>query len=195
DAVGMLWGGHGARTLARRFSAERPRSRPRVAGSRSVRRRPARGLLRFEASLGVEAAGDGGARGARLAALLRRRERSADQLREFAAGALEVLGSRARLVADDDEITVGGDAVTSPLHEPQPHGLGQGALLDAEAQLDLRGDLVDVLASRSTGADRVPAQLVPGHVQVRRDGEELGHGASLARSGGASTLVVANPTS
>src|SRR5690606_4831795 len=122
-------------------------------------------------------------------------ERSADQLREFAAGALEVLGSRARLVADDDEITVGGDAVTSPLHEPQPHGLGQGALLDAEAQLDLRGDLVDVLASRSTGADRVPAQLVPGHVQVRRDGEELGHGASLARSGGASTLVVANPTS
>ena len=59
----------------------------------------------------------------------------------------------------DHHDAVDADPMVRQLQQPRLDGVGEGRGADVVAQMDGVGDLVDVLAARALGADRVDLDL------------------------------------
>ena len=114
-------------------------------------------LARSAQALVPKAPFDGGGRGSRAAPGPGDDQGSGHQTADLLPGVLQVAGLVSGSLAGDQEPSPGVTPTGRQRLEPSPGGVVEaGDAVQIDPQLDLRGDLVDVLASRPGGADGTP---------------------------------------
>src|SRR5690606_28034885 len=77
----------------------------------------------------------------------------------------------AKLLSLDHDDALPADAAVVQIQQPMLVEVGQRRGVDVEAQVNRRGDLVDVLAARTLGADRAELDLLVGDADVEGYGQ------------------------
>ena len=152
----------------------------KAARCQSPSRRPLAAALHVRAALlAREPPPLGARRRLRLHASARRRESGPDEIRDLGPRVLEVARLVARRLARHHELTRGVEPVSSQSLEASARAVGQALhRAEVDAQVDLGGDLVHVLAPRPRGPHRLHGHRRRGDTHGGRHDDGVAHVAA-----------------